>query len=98
MITRTQHPKRRSCYSKSFLGSSLCNLAHSLPTMSLVLASAASAQMVHNASFESDLTGWDSSGNVIIASTLAVFPVSPSDGWKLVVFNVGQGAPNGMVV
>jgi VCBS repeat-containing protein len=45
-----------------------------------------------NGSFESDLTGWSATGNVVIKSSS---PYLPTNGTKLVAFNTGQSTPNG---
>jgi VCBS repeat-containing protein len=47
-----------------------------------------------NGSFELDLAGWTSSGNLEIKSAA---PYLPTDGTKLVAFNAGQSTPNGVL-
>lgn len=47
-----------------------------------------------NGSFESDYTGWTSSGNQAIANFA---PYQTTDGAKVVVFNWGQSTPNGVL-
>lgn len=46
-----------------------------------------------NGSFESDYNAWTPSGNQVIASD----PYPATDGSKVVVFNGGQSAPNGVL-
>ncbi len=45
-----------------------------------------------NGSFEQDLTGWTSTGNLAIASAA---PYAASHGSKLLAFNAGNSTPNG---
>jgi lysophospholipase L1-like esterase len=47
-----------------------------------------------NGSFESDFTGWTTSGNVLIQSSS---PYAPTNGSKLAGFNGGNLTPNGVV-
>jgi hypothetical protein len=49
--------------------------------------------IVANPGFESGLTGWTSSGNLVVAT----LPYRSSEGAKTLVFNGGQSAPNGFV-
>ncbi|MEO5714434.1 MAG: Ig-like domain-containing protein [Luteolibacter sp.] len=49
---------------------------------------------VFNGSFESDFTGWTTSGNLSIQSAA---PYAATSGLKLVSFNQGDGVPNGIL-
>lgn len=62
-------------------------------TVSLTVYQAESMLAV-NGSFESDLTGWTRSGNMAVQSAA---PYTPTKGTKLVAFNAGQLAPNGVL-
>ncbi|MCA9057022.1 MAG: cadherin domain-containing protein, partial [Planctomycetaceae bacterium] len=57
-----------------------------------ILASGPGTNLVTNGSFESDLTGWTTSG-VVGASTAQ----TPSDGTKQAIFNSGGGANDGVL-
>jgi len=52
------------------------------------------SQLLTNGSFESDFTGWTRSGNQAIQSAGAY---AATDGTRLVVFNAGNSAPNGVI-
>lgn len=47
-----------------------------------------------NGSFESDFTGWTTTGNAVIQSAS---PYAPTNGTKLAAFNSGNTTPNGVV-
>jgi len=55
---------------------------------------ASGPQLLTNGSFESDFTGWNRSGNQSIQSASAY---AATNGTRLVAFNAGNTAPNGMV-
>ncbi|MEO8614262.1 MAG: DUF642 domain-containing protein, partial [Luteolibacter sp.] len=64
-------------------------------TMTAVYSSGApSTELVVNGSFESNFTGWNTTGNTIIQSAL---PYLPTDGSKLASFNASNTAPNGVL-
>ena len=53
------------------------------------------SEVLANGSFESDYDGWSHSGNHQIRANHSDYP--PTDGSKLVSFNSGQSAPNGII-
>lgn len=63
-------------------------------TMTAVYVSSSIQQIVANGSFESGLTQWTSSGNVV-SQTGA--PYVASNGNSLIVFNGGDSIPNGFI-
>ncbi len=72
-------------------------LALGLGCLAVDSARAAASPLVVNGSFESDYTGWVTSGNQFIAS---MFPYTASDGVKLVSFNGNSTSdlpPNGVL-
>jgi lysophospholipase L1-like esterase len=52
------------------------------------------SQLVVNGSFESDLAGWTTTGNMLVQSSA---PYTPTNGTKLLAFNAAQLAPNGVI-
>ncbi|MEO7098263.1 MAG: DUF642 domain-containing protein [Luteolibacter sp.] len=62
-------------------------------TMTAIYQPIASGTLV-NGSFESDFTGWTTTGNVFIQSAA---PYAPTDGAKLASFNAGNTTPNGVI-
>jgi len=59
-----------------------------------ITVSSSNSQLIVNGSFESSLTGWTNSGNMLIQSGA---PYVPTNGTKLLAFNAAQLAPNGVI-
>jgi len=70
----------------------------SIATLSVLsgvfLSLQASAAPLLNGGFESGLSGWTATGNI---SILAGPPYAPTQGSKLIAFNAGNSAPNGVL-
>jgi hypothetical protein len=66
----------------------------------VLLPACLNAQILVNPGFESDLTGWKSSGNLGAAdqaATLLAWGFSPIEGTKLAAFNGGNSTPDGVL-